>query len=515
MLRSFSRPILRSTRPGASVFGSAPRAALLRPITTTPAVDPSPTEQEPRFLECFEMFFRKAASYTGLPPGLLNSLQSCQSILRVEFPIKTEDGDYETYVGYRAQHSLHRVPTKGGIRFALNVDLQEVMALAALMTFKCALADVPFGGAKGGVRVDPKKCTVSKLEKITRQYTLALCHKNFIGPGLDVPAPDMGTGAREMAWIKDTYSQLNSQDVDGQACVTGKPVSQGGIRGREEATGLGVFYGVKEYLSFPEILAKTGLSAGVQDKRVIFQGFGNVGYWAAHFFEKSGARVTGVVEYNGAIVNEEGLDVEELRAYWNVNGSFEGYAPGEFVPADKALEVLERDCDVLIPAALEKQIHRGNADRIKAKVVVEAANGPLTPMGEDIILRKGDRVVLPDLLMNCGGVTVSYFEWLKNLAHVRFGRLNKKWEEKGKVALLDLIQENSKRKLSDAERALVVQGASERDLVYSGLEDTMHNACLETRMVAEELNVSQRIAAFIVSIRKVAAATVDTGRMFS
>lgn len=512
MLRHFSQTIGR--RAAVSSL-SRSHSAFVRPITTTPAVDPSPSEEEPRFLECFEMFFRKAAAHTGLPTGLLNSLQSCQSILRVEFPIKTEDGDFETFVGYRAQHSLHRVPTKGGIRFALNVDLQEVMALAALMTFKCALADVPFGGAKGGVRVDPKTCSAAKLEKITRQYTLALCHKNFIGPGLDVPAPDMGTGAREMAWIKDTYSQLNSQNVDSQACVTGKPVSQGGIRGREEATGLGVFYGVKEYLSYPEILEKTGLSAGVEGKRVIFQGFGNVGYWAAHFFEKAGSKVTGVVEYNGAIVSEDGLDIGLLHSHWKANGTFEGFAGAKFVPPKDALQVLENDCEILIPAALEKQIHRGNAANIKAKVIAEAANGPMTPMAEDIILAKGDTVVLPDMLMNSGGVTVSYFEWLKNLAHVRFGRLNKKWEERGKETLLNLIQENSNRKLNDAERAIVVQGASERDLVYSGLEDTMTNACGETRNCANELGVSQRIAAFVVSIRKVASATVDTGRMFS
>jgi len=469
---------------------------------------------EPRFLDCFKTFYDKAAALSGLPDGVLNSMKQCQSILRVEFTIKNEKGGYDQVVGYRAQHSLHRLPCKGGIRFAPNVDLQEVMALAALMTFKCALADVPFGGAKGGVCIDPKHMSESQLERITRHYTMALCQKNFIGPGLDVPAPDMGTGAREMSWIKDTFQQFNTQDVDSQACVTGKPVHAGGIRGRTEATGLGVYYGIREFLNYDEVLAKTGLTRGVPGKTVIIQGFGNVGYWAAHFFQKYGAKVVGVGEYNGAIYNEKGLDVEALYQHWQTNKTFNGFS-GKFLPAEDATKILEYPCEVLIPAALEQQIHRENADKIQAKLIGEAANGPTTPAGDAILLAKGDRVIIPDMLLNVGGVTVSYFEWLKNLAHVRFGRLNKKWEEQSKKAMLEMIEKVASRPLSEQDKAAVVSGASERDIVYSGLDDTMCNACEETRSAAKEYNTDHRAAAFLVAIKKVALAARQSGKMFT
>ena len=289
-----------------------------------------------------------------------------------------------------------------------------------------------------------------------------------------------------MAWMKDTFQQLNSVNVDSTACVTGKPISQGGIRGRTEATGLGVCYGLREFLSYDEVLAKTGLSPGIPGKSIIVQGFGNVGYWASHFFAEHGGKVTGIIEWNGGIINPAGLDIDALFRHWSEKKTFQGFGGGTFVPADKALALLEAPCDILVPAALEQQVHRGNADRIQAKVIVEAANGPTTPAAEQILLNKGNRVILPDLLLNGGGVTVSYFEWLKNLAHVRFGRLNKKWEEKSKLTLLNLIQRNSAHPISDVEKAFVIQGASERDIVYSGLDDTMSNACQETRVAAQQ-----------------------------
>lgn len=382
------------------------------------------------------------------------------------------------------------------------------------MTFKCALADVPFGGAKGGVCIDPKKLSESELERITRQYTMALCQKNFIGPGLDVPAPDMGTGAREMGWIKDTYQQFNSMDVDSMACVTGKSVQQGGIRGREEATGLGAFYGIREFLSYPEVLKKTGLKAGIAGKKIIIQGFGNVGYWAAHFFQQHGATIVGVGEWNGAIYNEKGVDVEALMKHWNANKTFQGFPNATFLPAAEAIKVLEYPCDVLLPSAMEKQVNKKNALNIKAKLIGEAANGPLTPGADDILLSKG-AVIIPDFLLNSGGVTVSYFEWLKNLAHVRFGRLNKKWEEQSKKSMLNLIEKVSNRPLTEQERREVVSGASERDIVYSGLDDTMTNACEETRQAANEFNTDYRTAAFLVAIKKVAVASQQSGKMFT
>jgi len=452
---------------------------------------------------------------TGLPKGVLNALKSCQSVLRVEFQIKDESGDFKNVVGYRAQHSLHRLPVKGGIRFAEEVDLQEVMALASLMTFKCAVVDVPFGGAKGGVACNPKQLSVDELERITRQYTMSLCQKNFIGPGTDVPAPDMGTGAREMSWMRDTYAQFHFDNIDGSACVTGKPITQGGIRGREEATGLGVFYGLKEFLTYDEVLEKAGLTAGVEGKSVVIQGFGNVGYWAAHFLSNAGAKIVGIGEYNGGILDPNGLDIEALLEHWKLSGSFKGFKTGKFVPEDDVYQILLQECDILIPAALEKQIHVGNCDEVKAKVIAEAANGPLTPKAHRALIAKGT-VILPDMLMNAGGVTVSYFEWLKNLAHVRFGRLNKKWEEQSKNTMLDLINKSHGGSLiSSEEREKVVQGAGEKDIVYSGLEETMHQACLETRETANKLNTDHRTAAFYNSIMKVAAASVESGKMFS
>lgn len=470
-------------------------------------------EAEPRFLECFKTFFEKAAGLTNLKPGTINNMKECNVVLRVEFPIKNEHGDVDIITGYRAQHSHHRVPCKGGIRYSPEVDLQEVMALASLMTYKCAVVDVPFGGAKGGVRIDPKKYTLAQREKITRSYTLLLCQKNFIGPGLDVPAPDMGTGEQEMSWIKDTYQAFNTNDVDCMACVTGKPISAGGIRGRTEATGLGVFYGIREFLSYEEVLKKTGLTPGLRGKRIIIQGYGNVGYWAAKFFAEAGAKIVAVAELGGAVYNPEGLDVEGLLKYKLQKGNFVDFPGAQNIP-DAAL-ALELDCDILIPAALEKQIHVGNAARIKAKVIGEAANGPMTPRGDDILLAKGNVVIIPDLLLNAGGVTVSYFEWLKNLSHVRFGRLNKKWEESSKRMLLDFIETTVHKKLSDSERNLVIHGADEVDIVRSGLDDTMTNACAETRKTAMEKNTDYRTAALYNAIMKIKAVYESSGNLFS
>jgi len=330
---------------------------------------------------------------------------------------------------------------------------------------------------------------------------------------LDVPAPDMGTGEQEMSWIKDTYQAFNTNDVDCMACVTGKPISAGGIRGRTEATGLGVFYGIREFLSYEEVLKKTGLTPGIRGKRIIIQGYGNVGYWAAKFFSEAGAKIVAVAELNGAAYNPDGLDVEALLKYKLQKGTFMEF-PGAKSIADSAA-ALELDCDILIPAALEKQIHVGNAHKIKAKIIGEAANGPMTPRGDEILLAKGNVVIIPDLLLNAGGVTVSYFEWLKNLSHVRFGRLNKKWEESSKRMLLDFIESTVNKKLSDSERNLVIHGADEVDIVRSGLDDTMTNACAETRKSAMEKNTDYRTAALYNAIMKIKAVYESSGNLFS
>jgi len=470
-------------------------------------------DAEPDFLECFQSFFDTAANkHKDVNPGMLAMMRTTNCVLMCNFPLEREDGKTEVISAYRAQHSRHRLPVKGGIRFAPDVDLHEVEALASLMTYKCAVVDVPFGGAKGGIAINPRNYSVNELERITRRYTMELCQKNFIGPGIDVPAPDMGTGGREMSWIRDTFQQFNTTEVDGLACVTGKPVTQGGVRGRTEATGLGVYYGIRDFLEFEEVQQKTGMTPGLKGKNVIVQGLGNVGFYAAHFCSKAGGKITAISEYNSAVANPDGLDVEDAKAYFTANGSFKGYPNGECL-ADP-LVPLEMECDILIPAATEKTIHAGNAANIKAKLIGEAANGPLTPKAHWALVDKGV-VIIPDLLLNAGGVTVSYFEWLKNLSHVRFGRLNKKWEEHSKATLVRFVEEQAGRKLSDAERRLVIHGAEEVDIVYSGLEDTMFNACMETRVTANEQGLDYRTAAFYNAISKIAKVMEESGTMFS
>eukprot|EP00162_Nutomonas_longa_P007437 comp17774_c0_seq1/m.30615 comp17774_c0_seq1/g.30615 ORF comp17774_c0_seq1/g.30615 comp17774_c0_seq1/m.30615 type:complete len:418 (-) comp17774_c0_seq1:186-1439(-) len=403
--------------------------------------------------------------------------------------------------GYRAQHSMHRLPCKGGIRYSMGVELQEVMALASLMTFKCAVVDVPFGGAKGGVKIDPKKYSEEELERITRGFTAELCKKNFIGPGIDVPAPDYGTGPREMAWIQSTYAAFKP-DLDSMAVVTGKPVEVGGIRGRDKATGLGLYYCLNEQSKNAAEMAEIGLTPGLKDKRVVVQGFGNVGYWTSYLMSTRGeAKITAIGEYNGAIHNAKGLDIDALFAHWKNNKTFKGFKGGEYI--ENGNSVLSMECDILVPAALEGVIHSGNVHEIKTKWIGEAANGPITSLADPVLNSKGV-IVTPDLLLNAGGVTVSYFEWLKNLSHVRFGRMNKRYEQAGRVLLVKAIERNTGRNLSSNEKAEIIGGADEEVLVQSGLEETMTNAFNEVKAVRDAKKCSYRNAAYIVAISKIA-----------
>jgi glutamate dehydrogenase (NAD(P)+) len=377
------------------------------------------------------------------------------------------------------------------------------MALASLMTYKCAVVDVPFGGAKGGVKVSPKKYNKSDIEKITRRYTVELIKKNFIGPGIDVPAPDYGTGPQEMAWILDTYLSYRPNEINAIGCVTGKPVSQGGIRGRVEATGRGVYYGIKEAVSIKEDMNKFGLSKGIEGKKVVIQGFGNVGYHTALFLQENGAVIKGLAEYDGAIYDEKGLDVEKAKTLLDEEGSFMGY-PGAKTIEDST-KALELECDILIPAALEGQIHKDNAKNIKANIIAEAANGPVTPDAEDILLKNGV-FIIPDLYLNAGGVTVSYFEWLKNLSHVRFGRLAKRYDELANRKLLSTIEKLTGKSLTEREKRYITRGAEEKDLVNSGLEETMIRAYQEIREIWKQNHKIQdlRTAAFVSALEKVA-----------
>lgn len=463
------------------------------------------------FFESVGKSFDKAAKFTKWDPGILEQIKACNSVLRMRFPVKMDDGHIEVIEAYRVQHSHHKAPCKGGIRFSTDVNQDEVMALAALMTYKCAIVNVPFGGGKGGIKIDSRKHSAYELEKITRRYTSELVKKNFIGPGIDVPAPDYGTGEREMAWIVDTYTTLKPGEIDGYGCVTGKPISQGGVRGRKEATGLGVFFGVREVCNMPEVMDKIGLPLGLEGKKVVVQGLGNVGYHTAKFFrEKGGSKVIAIAEYEGAIYNENGLNEEEVFQHRKATGSILNFPGATNIPNSK--EALELPCDILIPAALENVINGENADRIKAKIIGEAANGPCTPEADEVFSKKGI-VCVPDMYLNAGGVTVSYFEWLKNLSHVRYGRMEKRFTENMNARILNQMEELSGKTMAESERKAIMHGPDEVDLVHSGLEETMVQA---TREIIECWHKNPEIpdmrsAAYVVAINKVATSYTELG----
>lgn len=454
--------------------------------------------------------FDKAAKHTKWDKGILEQIKECNAVYQMRFPLKRDDGNIEVIEAYRVQHSHHKTPCKGGIRFAAEVNQDEVMALAALMTYKCAIVNVPFGGGKGGIKINPKKYSPYELEKITRRYTAELIKKNFIGPGTDVPAPDYGTGEREMAWILDTYSAMHPGEIDAAGCVTGKPVTQGGVRGRREATGLGVFFGLREICNMKDNMDKLGLDIGVAGKKVVVQGLGNVGYHSAKFFQNAGAIIVGLAEYEGAIWNDEGLDVDEVFNHRKNTGSILNFSGA--TNFEKNTDALEMQCDILIPAALENVINGDTAPHVKAKIIGEAANGPLTPDADDVFNKKGVLVV-PDMYLNAGGVTVSYFEWLKNLSHVRYGRMEKRFNENMNAHILGQIESLTGKVVTEKEKEYIMHGADEVDLVYSGLEETMITATHEI-MNTWKNNPDipdMRTAAYVVAINKVGTSYAELG----
>ncbi len=462
------------------------------------------------FFGAVERSFDIAAKFTKWDPGILKQIKACNAVYQMRFPLKRDDGTVEVIEAYRVQHSHHKTPCKGGIRFAAEVNQDEVMALAALMTYKCAIVNVPFGGGKGGIKINPKKYSPYELEKITRRYTAELIKKGFIGPGTDVPAPDYGTGEREMAWILDTYTAMHPGEIDAAGCVTGKPVTQGGVRGRREATGLGVFFGLREVCNMEDVMKKLGLTTGVEGKKVAVQGLGNVGYHSAKFFQDAGAIIVGLSEHDGGIYNDKGLDVDDVFAFRKKTGTILKY-PGASDFAKKE-DLLEMECDILIPAALENVIDESNAGKVKAKIIGEAANGPLTPEADEILAKKGVLVV-PDMYLNAGGVTVSYFEWLKNLSHVRYGRLEKRFTENLNAHILSTMEDLSGKKVKSSDKEFIVHGPDEVDLVYSGLEETMITATHEI-MNAWKANPEipdMRTAAYVVAINKVGTSYAELG----
>lgn len=406
------------------------------PAATGPRLDEN---DEPRFLEQVKLFFNSAASKTGIDPQYLKYIQSCQSVVRFNIPLRRDNGDLDTVTCYRAQHSTHKLPCKGGTRYSDHVDLQEVEALSCLMTFKLAIADIPFGGGKGGIKIDPRHLSQGELERVTRKYTMELIKKGFIGAAVDCLGPDMGTNEQVMTWIKDTYMNVKGeQDINAEGCCTGKFIQQGGINGRAESTGLGVYYCIREMLSYKDFCGMVDCSLGIKDKTFVVQGFGAVGYWASKFLERDGGKVTTVIEYNSAIHNAEGLDVQAVKDYMVAKGTLEGFPGATETEVTDPTKFLLKACDFLVPAAVEKSLHKKNAGVIQCKAVFEGANGPTTFAAQEIFTER-NIVCIPDLLANGGGVTCSYFEWLKNLEHISPGKMTKKYEEKSQMRLLKIM----------------------------------------------------------------------------
>jgi len=454
------------------------------------------------FFDDVNQYFDAACRHTEVSTDILGQIRACNGVYRLRFPVRRDDGTIVVIEGYRAEHSHHRLPTKGGIRYSLDVSQSEVMALSALMTYKCAVVDVPFGGAKGGVCVDPRNESASFLERVTRRYTSELIRKRFIGPDVDVPAPDVGTGEREMGWIYDTYKILGPDTLNALACVTGKATNVHGVSGRREATGLGAVIALEHFLSEEEDVKPLGLETGLAGKRIIVPGLGKVGLHAALSAIERDAVIVGVSVSDGALYDEGGLDVEAVLLHRAETGSLRGFPDARYLANPDA--ILEEPCDVLIPSALEHQITAENAPKLQAKVIVEAANGPVDPQA-DAILREAGTVVLPDIYANAGGVVVSYFEWIKNLSHVSFERMTRRYQQISNNRILDAISRLTGKSVPPEDAALLLQAPNEIDFVRTALENTMAISYEKIREPWKRRSLPDlRTAAYLSAIESVA-----------
>lgn len=460
------------------------------------------------FLKDVESMYDTAAENLGLPEGLAEKIKVCNATYVTRFGVRLR-GRMFTFRGCRATHSTSEGPAKGGIRYASNVNQDEVEALAALMTYKCALLNLPFGGSKGALEIDPAEWEPHELEKITRRFAQELMRHGFLASATNVPAPDMGTNQQTMMWIADEYRRYKPEDINGMGCVTGKPVAAGGIEGRTEATGRGVQYAIQAFFRSERDRHSAGFESDSLDGlRVVVQGLGNVGYHAAKFLaDEDKCKVIAVIERDGVIRNTNGIDVDALYAHIAVHKTILGFAGGRF-EADGAAALTD-ECDILVPAALESVIHEGNASHINARLIVEAANGPVTHAADQILNARGI-VVIPDLFANAGGVVVSYFEWVKNLSHIPFGLMERRSDERDHRNLARSMEKMTGKAFPSEEQTAFFNVRQEIDLVRSGLEDMMVQAFAEisqkANSEAQDVRLTYREAAYQLAIGRIASA---------
>ena len=452
------------------------------------------------FKENVDLYVDQSAKNLNFRQDLLEHIKSTHSLIKVNVGVEL-DKIIHNFTGWRAVHSEHILPSKGGMRYSEGVDQDDTEALASLMTYKCAIVDIPFGGSKGGLRINPKSYTENQLRIITKAFATKLINKGFISPAINVPAPDVGTSEREMDWIKDTYKALRPEDINYRGCVTGKPLHSGGIVGRTEATGRGIEEVIREIFRHKEVVKELKLKNELKDNSIVIQGFGNVGSnLAKHLYNRDKAKIIAVGEYDGYLYNEKGINIIELQKFHKKNKTINNSKLGIFKKDPKG--VLEIKCDILIPAALENSITKDNVEKIKTKLIVEAANGPVT-FDADKILNKKGVMVIPDIYVNGGGVVVSYFEWVKNISHIRFGRVEKRFQEQKILDLVNLLDERTKTKTDPDLINKIMQGADEEDLSFSGLEDAMRNAFNEILDIKKKIKKSFRESAYYLSLQKI------------